>query len=248
MCISGVSWGIHATLLGLLTLESWGWISISKSIFDYETLSLSGQVRLQMASQWYCYITAMCTFHLLECFTTAIYNAKISSANSYLVNHSKAYRATFLIAGTEFWFKFLVLIPSSFPWTCRLGMGMVLLAQMICSLYMITCRESFNHLIQTSKKDNYILITNVIYQWFRHPSYICFYYWSIGTQLVLNNALFAIVFGSASCMFFRRRIPCEEELPSQHFLNKYVVHVKWTWVGILFIPSCIAEPKKEKDS
>jgi protein-S-isoprenylcysteine O-methyltransferase len=247
-CALGVLWGIHATLLVLLTLESWGWISISMSIFDYETLtSLSGQVRLQMAWQWCCYITAMCTFHLLEFFTTAIYNAKVTSADSYLVNHSKAYTAAFLIAGTEFWFKFLV-FPSSFPWICRLGMGMVLLAQMIRSLAMITCGESFNHLIQISKKDNHILITNGIYQWFRHPSYVGFYYWSIGTQLVLNNALSAIVFGSASYMFFRRRIPYEEESLLQHFPNKYVAYVKRTWVGIPFIPSCIAEPEKEKDS
>jgi protein-S-isoprenylcysteine O-methyltransferase len=38
------------------------------------------------------------------------------------------------------------------------GITVVLLAQCVRSLAMRTCGESFNHLIQTSKKDNHVLV------------------------------------------------------------------------------------------
>jgi len=73
------------------------------------------------------------------------------------------------------------------------------------------------------------------YKILRHPSYVGFYYWSVGTQLLLGNALHTVLFAIAAWMFFRRRIPFEEEALVQLFPEEYPAYVKQTWIGIPFL-------------
>lgn len=228
-CLLGVLWGVSGSLLFLLTVNSWG------AVLDLA--SVVSKSRLFMIWQWCFYVWAMCTFHLLEFFNTAIYNPSVTSANSFLVNHSKAYTAAHLIAAAEFFTRFLLFPRTGSLLFCRLGVGLVFISQTIRSLAMMTCGESFNHLIQTSRKENHVLVTHGVYRFLRHPSYVGFYYWSIATQLVLNNFVSAVVFAVASCLFFRRRIPYEEESLLQLFPDgEYAAYSKRTMVGIPFIP------------
>lgn len=73
------------------------------------------------------------------------------------------------------------------------------------------------------------------YKIFRHPSYVGFYYWAVGTQLLLGNVLHTILFAIAAWMFFKRRIPYEEEALMQLFPQEYPEYVKTTYVGIPFL-------------
>ena len=43
------------------------------------------------------------------------------------------------------------------------GLIMTIAAQSVRSLAMVTCGESFNHLIQRSKKENHVLVTHGMY-------------------------------------------------------------------------------------
>jgi protein-S-isoprenylcysteine O-methyltransferase len=180
----------------------------------------------------------MSSFHLLEFFTTAVYNPSVTSSESYLVNHSKAYTAAFIIAFLEFWIRFFF-FPSASTAVFLFGVILVIAAQTIRTWAMITCGESFNHLIQTLRKENHVLVTHGVYKYLRHPSYVGFYYWSIATQLVLNNWFSTWLFAIASLVFFRRRIPYEEESLLEHFPDEYEAYAKTTIVGIPFIPSLI---------
>lgn len=45
--------------------------------------------------------------------------------------------------------------------------------------------------------------------WSRHPSYAGFFYWCLGTQLVLQNPISFIVFAVVLWRFFYYRIRCE---------------------------------------
>jgi protein-S-isoprenylcysteine O-methyltransferase len=121
---------------------------------------------------------------------------------------------------------------------------LLLISQAVRSLAMITCGESFNHLIQTQKKDNHVLITHGIYKYLRHPSYVGFHYWSVGSQLLLNNPISSILFSYASWMFFRRRIPYEERSLMHHFPNEYAAYSRKARIMIPFIPSPIFEHAK----
>lgn len=54
-------------------------------------------------------------------------------------------------------------------------------------------------MVASRKRDEHQLVTDGVYAWFRHPSYAGFYYWALGTQIVLQNPIsfvgFAIVLG-----------------------------------------------------
>ncbi len=73
------------------------------------------------------------------------------------------------------------------------------------------------------------------YKIFRHPSYVGFYYWAVGTQLLLGNIVCTVLFAIAAWMFFKRRIPYEEEALLQLFPEEYPDYVKSTYMGIPFL-------------
>ena len=231
----GIIWGFHAAIFAISTLEAW----------DIITIGLFQGARLHMVCRWCLYICAMSCFHMLEFFTTAIYNPTVTSSESFLVNHSKAYTAAFIIAILEFLIRF-IFFPHASLFAYIVGAVLVVSAQIVRTWAMITCGESFNHLIQTAKKDNHVLVTDGVYKYLRHPSYVGFYYWSIGTQLLLNNWLSLVIFSAASLMFFRRRIPYEEESLLEHFPGEYEAYAKSTWVGIPFIPCPTKSPRSEE--
>lgn len=258
----GVALGIHSTLLCLIlfvlvTNGRDGTADMNNHSFEFVPSLSWTELRhlLTMLLTWCFYVSALCTFHLSEFFVTALYNPDVLSSDSFLVNHSKAYTGAAIIASTEFWIRFVwccwrslssttsvqtSMSPSSWWWsvaTITFGISMVTLSQTIRTWSMKTCGESFNHYIQVQKKDNHILVTTGIYQWLRHPSYFGFYYWSVGTQIVLQNPISVILFVLAGWTFFSRRIPYEERSLIHLFGNEYYDYAKRTYVGIPFIPT-----------
>ena len=151
--ILGALWGLHLSTGVLLLLHNHfllvPWLN--------ETL---GDARVHLLCQWCGYVVVLTTFHLLEFFTTAIYNPTVTTADSFLVNHSTGYTAAFLTSATEFWIGFLIWPTLRNSYVSFFGLVLVLLAQFLRSLAMATCGESFNHRIQTSKKDNHVLIAH----------------------------------------------------------------------------------------
>ena len=233
----GISLGFHAALFIILSIQRLGIASVG---------FVEG-CRLHMVSQYCFYMCSMSAFHLLEFFTTAVFNPTVTNSESFLVNHSKAYTAAFIISFMEFWVRFFF-FPRSFSIASIFGSLLVVAAQVVRSWSMMTCGESFNHLIQTSKKENHILIKHGIYKYLRHPSYVGFYYWSIGTQVVLNNWFSAALFALASWTFFRNRIPYEEKSLMEHFPEEYEAYARTTWVGIPFIPNVMSMPSPQEDT
>lgn len=50
-----------------------------------------------------------------------------------------------------------------------------------------TARDNFTHLVQQEKMETHALVTHGVYSWFRHPSYVGWFYWCIGTQVEYIN-------------------------------------------------------------
>lgn len=73
----------------------------------------------------------------------------------------------------------------------------------------------------------------------RHPSYVGFYYWAVGTQLVLCNPVSTVLYGLAAWTFFRYRIKYEEETLKQLFGEAYETYSAKTYIGIPFIKLAI---------
>jgi protein-S-isoprenylcysteine O-methyltransferase len=203
--------------------------------------------------QWSTYIMSLCTFHLAEFFITSIYNPTQATTDSFLVNHSTTYTTAAMSSWIEFWFRFCCLLLTSLnfslpSWISLIGFGIVILAQIIRSMAMATAGESFNHLIQTSKKQNHVLITHGIYSVFRHPSYVGYFYWAIATQLLLGNIIHTILYSIAAWTFFQRRIHYEEESLCQFFPDTYPTYVSHTYIGIPFLKSRIITPNVSSSS
>jgi protein-S-isoprenylcysteine O-methyltransferase len=137
------------------------------------------------------------------------------------------------------WAEFAARFVFAPHWTslrCSLmGLLLVVPSQTLRSLAMATASESFNHVIQTSRKQNHVLVTHGVYRYIRHPSYVGFFFWSIGTQLLLSNMLHTTAFAFVSWQFFKRRIPFEEESLCRHYPDEYPAYMARTWTGIPFL-------------
>jgi len=230
--IIGVLLGAHLSLLIVFMALKWHDVWEDRSL---------------MIIQWAIFVISVCIFHLAEFFVTAMYNPTVVSNKSFMVNHSKPYTAALMLACSEFFVRFIFFPSLSRRAICGIGIVLVIFGQTVRSLAMKTAGESFNHVIQLSKKDSHILVTHGIYFYFRHPSYVGFFYWSIGTQFILCNPLNILFYSFASWKFFKSRIPYEEETLKLHFMD-YLVYMRKTWIGIPFIWSNYSESSESDKS
>ncbi len=65
-----------------------------------------------------------------------------------------------------------------------LGLLLVLGGEVLRKLAMLTATSNFNHYIQHVKEEGHELVTHGVYSYCRHPSYVGWFYWSIGTQVM----------------------------------------------------------------
>ena len=68
-------------------------------------------------------------------------------------------------------------------WLSFAGALLVLFGEGVRKLAMFTARTNFNHYVQHVKEEGHQLITHGIYSKCRHPAYVGWFYWSIGTQV-----------------------------------------------------------------
>lgn len=195
------------------------------------------------------YVVAMCAFHLLEFVWTAIFHPNKLSAQSYLLNHSREYHLA-LGAGV---FEFLVeawlfpglKYPSSFLSTAVMLLGLLLVAlgQTARTLAMLTAADNFTHIVADSKAPNHQLVTHGIYSICRHPSYAGWFWWSVGTQVLLCNPLCTVAYAAASFLFFRTRIRYEERAMRRFFGAQYERYQQRVGTGLPFIRGFVGEER-----
>lgn len=77
-----------------------------------------------------------------------------------------------------------------------MGVILCIVGEGFRKLAMLTAGRNFTHLIQFQKRAHHELITHGIYSLFRHPSYVGWFWWSVGTQVsnILKFISFHIIF------------------------------------------------------
>lgn len=150
------------------------------------------------------------TFHFLEYWTTAAYNVPACRASSFLLfNNGRAYTLANAFAAVE------IVVAGFFPTyqafgvhalTIMIGVILVVVGQVVRSVAMVQASTNFNHIVQHERKDTHVLVTKGLYSYFRHPSYFGFFWWSIGTQLLVGNKVCLVGFAFVLWRFFSRRI------------------------------------------
>ncbi|KAI0380929.1 ICMT-domain-containing protein [Hypomontagnella monticulosa] len=175
------------------------------------------------------FIAALSTFHFFEFWTTAKYNTPVANIGSFLLTANwPAYAIAHVTASLECLFTKLLFPDRS--WAplysghiiLLLGFIMVLVGQFVRSAAMVQAGQSFNHTIQHRKKDTHALVTTGLYSYLRHPAYFGFFYWGIGTQMVLGNPFCFIGYTIVLWKFFSSRIRHEEALLVRFFGDDYI--------------------------
>lgn len=174
------------------------------------------------------YCGVMALFHMLEFMSTCLFNNSQTDDDSFILNDSElhlVFVASIVDAMVE---------NRVWDWGTTYGLVLVLLGQLCRTGAMYTARESFNHYIQRQKNESHVLVTTGIYRYLRHPSYFGFFWWFIGIQLYLGNAVVLLGGGYKLWKFFRGRIGYEEQLLVR-FFPEYDAYRRRTFVGIPFI-------------
>lgn len=183
-----------------------------------------------------CFGLALVIFHLLEFVVTAVYAPSRVTPDSFLLRNGEAYWYAMGAGAAEWllesyfgwapprWTLYLgkcpCLLPTLYhvltPWLCT-GLALILFGQTLRSLAMVHAAENFSHIVATSKRDDHKLVTTGVYGYSRHPSYVGFFYWALGTQVLLSNPVSFVIFAAVLGQFFSSRIKYEEVHLRQFF-------------------------------
>ena len=182
------------------------------------------------------YMMSMSFFHLSEYVTQAIFNPRTLSLSSFLIDHSREYGIAAVVSWVEFWLEYYF-FPSmkTYRLICWIGLLLVVVGEVLRKVAMFTAGSNFTHQVQYYKRANHSLVTTGVYSYFRHPSYVGWFYWSIGTQLLLSNPICVVGYTITSWMFFNERIEDEEALLIQFFGEEYIQYQHQVGAGIPYI-------------
>ncbi|KAH3671238.1 hypothetical protein WICMUC_004755 [Wickerhamomyces mucosus] len=184
------------------------------------------------------YIMALALFHFLEFWVTAKYNPRKVHKESFIINNGSSYTLAHTFAIVECCVEYF-LFPKLKKSHCLIniiGLLLMIVGQFVRTLAMKTAGQSFSHMIATKHEDFHELVTTGVYSYLRHPSYTGFFWWAIGTQLLLLNPISAITFVLVLWDFFKGRISYEENLLVKFFGDRYVNYKSRTHTLIPFIP------------
>ena len=193
-----------------------------------------------VSGEVYCYFgfyaAALAFFHFSEYVLTSIFNSHTLTIDSFLLNHSREYAIAAISSWLEYWIE-LYFFPQlkSLHYISIIGGVMVICGEALRKAAMITAGSNFTHIVQQRKRDHHELVTSGVYGLFRHPSYVGWFYWSIGTQILLCNPVCLVGYAVASWMFFRERIEEEEQSLILFFGEDYIDYKKRVGTGIPFL-------------
>ena len=178
------------------------------------------------------FFAVLSLFHWLEFQVTAIYNPTVATISAFLLSQNgSAYNIAHTLASLECLMRYTDIkvlnislegILSAYaPERIRtlgttfasfhnlwlaLGFTLLVSGQVIRTIAMARAGSNFNHTVQMRKKQGHVLVTDGIYAWLRHPSYFGFFWWGLGTQVVLNNTICLAGYIVVLWRFFDHRI------------------------------------------
>lgn len=162
------------------------------------------------------FLVALSLFHFLEFYITARYSTRDATVKAFLLSsngwtYHAAHGSAILECLASNYFA-----PTTYSqWTSTftnnkyltsLGLVLVVIGQIIRTLAMAQAGSNFNHIVQVHQREDHELVTSGIYRFLRHPSYFGFFWWGLGTQLVLQNAVSFWIYAFVLSSFFANRI------------------------------------------
>ncbi|GAA6011473.1 hypothetical protein JCM10207_002631 [Rhodosporidiobolus poonsookiae] len=239
-CIAFVLGALWSTGLVLALPNLPGWFAWSTAAVA-KLPEQSWWTTLMSNPQLGTYMASVAFFHLMEFVVTSMYNPGKLSVASYLLDNGAQYHIAHACGLIE-----AVLEERYFPAAYRqwkhsgavyiAGFALIAAGQILRSFAMISASSNFSHLLAYTKRPDHQLVKEGIYSWSRHPSYAGFYWWAVGTQVMLGNPICALLFIAILQYFFAGRIRIEEQYLVKFFGKEYEQYRATVPTRILFIP------------
>ena len=186
--------------------------------------------------QFSLYCCAMSFFHYSEYLSVAMFNPRYIKMDAFLLTHSREYGIALVASLVE------MCLESYFAPVMKgnlvvISCGILLTAsgEFIRKFAMYTAGAAFTHLVSTHKESGHKLVTRGLYKYCRHPSYVGWTLWSIGTQVILANPICVVLYACAVLTFYSERIHDEEFHLVRFFGEQYVQYQKRVPIGLPFI-------------
>lgn len=148
------------------------------------------------------YMTILANFHYSEFLAIAWTNPAVLSIDSFILNHSIAYGIAASLSWIEFFIERYYFYELKLPSPVfYFGLVLCISGEILRKLAMCTAKHNFNHVVQSEKSDNHELVTHGVYSLCRHPSYVGWFYWSIGTQVGHHKFCIGHLYNSALLLY-----------------------------------------------
>lgn len=187
------------------------------------------------------YTMILSMFHFSEFMSVALTNPRTLTIDSFILNHSVQYGVAAVASWME-WAVEFYFFPEmkTYFWLSSIGVVMCVGGELLRKSAMFTAKTNFNHTVQFVKRPDHELVTHGVYGLCRHPSYVGWFYWSIGTQITLLNPLCLAVYALASWSFFRERVFAEEMTLVSFFGARYASYQRAVPTGLPLIHGYVA--------
>ena len=168
------------------------------------------------------FVSSIAVFHLIEFFSVLIWRREQLSTRSFAFNGTP-YAVAIGVGLVESGIRGV--LPGPMWWEgdglLVAGIALMLIGGLTRVWAMRTAGRHFNHLVQTEVGEQHRLVEGGPYRCLRHPSYFGFYWFSIGSQLVLANPVTLLLYVAVLARFFAARIPGEEAALERRFGGAY---------------------------
>ncbi|KRY57446.1 Protein-S-isoprenylcysteine O-methyltransferase [Trichinella britovi] len=182
------------------------------------------------------YLCVLSTFHFTEFIAIAVCNDDTLSIDSFLLNHSFEYWLAAILSWVEYFVEYYY-FPSlkHVALISKCGFMLTITGEVFRKLAIYTAGKGFSHLVSTKRKETHKLVTTGVYHLWRHPAYLGWLLWCVGTQLILCNPVCFVGYSYVSWKFLKQRIQVEESYLVQFFGNEYLKYREEVPSGIPFV-------------
>jgi len=212
----------YLTMLILLTIFSTLLLDILKTLI-YNKNNIYYQIEI--------YLISLCIYHISEYINSLIYHFNKLDWSCYLIDQSKEWFIAFILSIIEYFLEifFFINFKTKNYIIFIIGIVFIIIGHFFRISALFTCKTNFEYLVQYTRQKGHKLVKNGVYKIFRHPSYVGFYIWAVGTQIMMCNIICTVGFIIALYAFFKERIEEEEIYLIAFFGDEYLKYRKETF-------------------
>lgn len=180
----------------------------------------------------YIFFATIAIFHTSEYLLAKKYHPESYGRSSWLITWP--YLVAMSMGLLEHWIFFESRPLQSSAWL-YFGLALIASGEIIRKMSITTLKANFSHMIVTEKDPKHSLCTVKIYSIMRHPSYVGFFLWAVGTQVLLENIVCTLSFIVVLWRFMRHRIQIEDRILENFFGQSWTTYKANVHSGIPFI-------------